>query len=322
MQVHANAKLGPSGRRELVRLVEAGMSLRAAAAVVSVSPATAHRWWHRWRCATVSERGLWSCLADRSSRPRRSPRLLSLREQERICAARRRSGWGPRLIAGEVGYPHSTVWKVLSRHGLSRIPRPAREQARRYEWPCPGDLLHMDTKRYARFLRPGHAVTGDRYHTSAERAAGVGYEYAHTIVDDHSRLAYSELLADEQAATVTGFVARALAWYQQQGIQPRRIMTDNAWSYAKNRSLQVLLKHRDIRHIRTKPRTPRTNGKVERFHQTMSREWAYGVTYHDHHARARALPYWLHHYNTARPHNSLDGRPPISRVHNLCGQDT
>jgi transposase InsO family protein len=98
-------------------------------------------------------------------------------------------------------------------------------------------------------------------------------------------------------------------------------MTDNAWSYVKNRSLQALLKRRDIRHIRTKPRTPRTNGKVERFHQTMSREWAYGVTYHDHHARARALPYWLHHYNTKRPHSSLDGRPPISRVHNLCGQD-
>jgi transposase len=150
------------------------MSLRAAAVAVGVSPATAHRWWHRWRCATVSERGSWSCLADRSSRPRRSPRLLSVGEQERICAARRRSGWGPRLIAGEVGYPHSTVWKVLSRHGLSRMPRPAREQARRYEWPCPGDLLHMDTKRYARFLRPGHAVTGDRYHPAPRERLASG----------------------------------------------------------------------------------------------------------------------------------------------------
>jgi transposase InsO family protein len=298
------------------------MSLRAAAVTVSVSPATAHRWWHRWRCATVSERGSWSCLADRSSRPRRSPRLLSVGEQERICAARRRSGWGPRLIAGEVGYPHSTVWKVLSRHGLSRMPRPAREPACRHEWPCPGDLLHMDTKRYARFLRPGHAVTGNRVKTGAEKRAAWGYEYAHTIVDDHSRLAYTELHPDQRATTFTGFVERALAWYQTLGIQPQRVMTDNAWAYTHNRSLHTLLDRHGLRHIRIRPYTPRTNGKVERFHQTMNREWAYGVTHHTHHARARALPYWLDHYNQRRPHSSLNGRPPISRVHNLRGQDT
>jgi transposase InsO family protein len=322
MQVHANAKLGLAGRRELVGVVEAGASLRVAAARFGVAPATAYRWCVRWRQASEPQRSSLACLHDRSSRPLHSPRLLASAEQERICAARRRTKWGPRLLAGEVGRSHSTVSKVLARHGLSRLPRPERQAANRYEWPCPGDLLHMDTKRYARFLRPGHAATGVRDRTGAERKAGSGYEYAHTIVDDHSRLAYSELHPDQAAATVTAFVQRALGWYQSLGIQPRRIMTDNAWAYAKNRSLHQLLAQRGIRHIRIRPYTPRTNGKVERFHQTMSREWAYGVTYHDHHARARALPYWLHHYNTARPHSSLDGRPPITRVHNLYRQDT
>ena len=321
MNVHGNAKLGPAGRRALVEAVERGASLRQAAAGFGVSPATAHRWWTRWRQASEPQRCSLACLADRSSRPHLTPRVLSSGAQARICSARRRTGWGPRLIADEVGHPHSTVWKVLRRHGLSRAPRAARDPARRYEWPCPGDLLHMDTKRYARFLRPGHAVTGVRDKTAAEKRAKWGYEYAHSIVDDHSRVAYTELHPDERADTVTGFVERALDWFRALGVQPRRIMTDNAWAYTHNRSLAHLLTERGIRHLRIRPHTPRTNGKVERFHQTMSREWAYGVTYHDHHARAQALPYWLDHYNQRRPHSSLDGRPPISRVHNLCGQD-
>ena len=322
MQVHANAKLGPAGRRELVRIVEAGASLRVAAAAFGVAPATVHRWSLRWRQASEPERSSLACLCDRSSCPRRSPRLLPIADQERICAARRRTGWGPRLIAGEVGHPHSTVSKVLSRHGLSRGPRPARDPANRYEWPCPGDLLHMDTKRYARFLRPGHVKTGVRDKTAAEKRARWGYEYAHSIVDDHSRVAYTELHPDQRAATVTGFVERALAWYVSIGVTPRRIMTDNACTYTRNRSLQRLLRDHGIRHLLIRPRTPRTNGKVERFHQTTSREWAYGVTYHDHHDRDQALPYWLNHYNRTRPHSAIAGRPPISRVHNLCGQDS
>jgi transposase InsO family protein len=322
MNVHGNAKLGPAGRRALVAAVERGASLREAAARFGVSPATAHRWWVRWRQASEPQRCSLACLADRSSRPHRSPRLLAVSEQQRICAARRRSQWGPRLIACEVGRPHQTVWKVLHRHGLSRVPRPPRASARRYEWPCPGDLLHIDTKRYARFLRPGHAVTGVRTRTSAERHARWGYEYVHTIVDDHSRVAYTELHPDQRADTVTGFVMRALAWYTSLGIHPRRIMTDNAWAYAKNRSLRRLLAKHGIRHLLIPPRRPQVNGKVERFHQTMSREWAYGVTYTDHHARAQALPYWLDHYNQRRPHSSLGGQPPISRVHNLYRQDS
>jgi transposase InsO family protein len=197
---------------------------------------------------------------------------VSSDEQERICAARRRTGWGRRLIAGEVGSPHSTVWKVLARRGLSRTPRPARDAARRSEWPCPGDLLHMDTKRYARCERPGHAVTGDRRTNSAERRAGRGSEYAHSIVDDHSRLAYTELHRNERADTATGVVARALAWFASLGVQPRRVMTDTAWASTPNRSLRLLLDQRGIRHMLIRPYTPRTNGKVERFHQTMSRE--------------------------------------------------
>ena len=158
MYLHANAKLGLAGRLALVAAVEGGLSLRAAAAAFNVSPATAHRWWHRWR---AGGRGP-ETLADRSSRPHRSPRLLAAECQERICACRRETGWGPRLVAGATGFAHSTVWKVLKRAGISRRSRPPAEPANRYEWPCPGDLLHMDVSRYARFLRPGHRVTGDR----------------------------------------------------------------------------------------------------------------------------------------------------------------
>ena len=212
MYLHANAKLGLAGRLALVRAVEDGLSLRAAAAAFSVSPATAHRWWHRW---LEGGREL-SALLDRSSRPRRSPRLLAPELQERICACRRATGWGPRVIAGATGFAHSTVSKVLRRAGLSRRPPAAKEPANSYEWPCPGDLLHMDVSRYARFLRPGHRVTGDRSQRSRNwmpPETRVGYDYAHAIVDDHSRLAYAEVLADANAVTVTGFIERALAFF-------------------------------------------------------------------------------------------------------------
>jgi transposase InsO family protein len=275
--------------------------------------------------ATEVERrsGIW--LHDRSSRPRRSPRLLEPELQERICELRRHTGWGPRLVAGTCGRAHSTVWKVLHRHGLSRPVRAQPEPANRYEWPCPGDLLHMDSARYARFERPGHAVTGDRSHRARnwmDPETRVGYDFAHAIVDDHSRLAYVELLADEKAATVTAFTERALGFFEAHGISARRLMTDNAFSYVKNRSLRELLERKGIKHLRTQAYRPRTNGKVERFHQTMAREWAYGMAYRSHRHRNRALPHWLRHYNERRPHSSIGGRAPISRVHNVCGQDS
>jgi transposase InsO family protein len=321
MYLHANAKLGLAGRFALVKAVEEGMSLKAAAVAFSVSPATAHRWWHRWLDAGEEARRTLSCLFDRSSRPRRSPRQLAPELEEAICACRRKKGWGPRLVAGATGFAHSTVWKVLRRAGISRPPRAKKEPANRYEWPCPGDLLHMDVSRYARFLRPGHRVTGDRSQSLRGRsvATRIGYDYAHAIVDDHSRLAFVELHDDEKAATVTGFVERALAFFAEHGIGAKRLMTDNAFAYVHNRSLRELLARNRIRHLTTEPYRPRTNGKVERFHQTMAREWAYGLTYRSHRQRNQALPHWLDHYNTRRPHSSLGDRPPISRVHNACG---
>ena len=321
MYLHANAKLGLGGRLALVGAVEAGLSFRAAAAAFKVSPATAHRWWHRWLAGGRTS----EALHDRSSRPRRSPRQLAAELEERICACRRATGWGPRLVAGATGFSHSTVWKVLRRAGISRPAKPIKEPTHSYEWPCPGDLLHMDTSRYARFLRPGHRVTGDRSQRSRRwmrPETRVGYDFAHAIVDDHSRFAYVELHDDEKAATVTGFVERALAFFEQHGIVAERLMTDNGFSYARNRSLHELLDRRRIRHLTTAPYRPRTNGKVERFHQTMAPEWAYGLAYRSHRQRNDALPHWLHHYNTRRPHSSLGGRPPVSRVHNLRGQDS
>lgn len=322
MYLHANAKLGLAGRLALVRAVEGGLSLRQAATDFNISPATAHRWWHRWLDAGEEARRSLSCLFDRSSRPLRSPRQLAPELAERICACRRETGWGPRLVAGATGFSHSTVWKVLKRAGISRPRRAVREPANSYEWPCPGDLLHMDTSRYARFLQPGHRATGDRSQRSRNwmrPETRVGCDYAHAIVDDHSRLAYVELHDDEKAATVTGFLERALAYFAEHDITAKRLMTDNGFSYVKNRSLRELLVREGIRHITTQPYRPRTNGKVERFHQTMGREWAYGLAYRSHHQRNQALPHWLDHYNRTRPHSSLGDRPPISRVHNVRG---
>lgn len=311
MRTHRNARLGPAGRKALVAMIKRGSSIRGAARAFSVSPATAHKWWHR----QLAGEG----LCDRSSRPNRSPRLLADEIQERICEVRRHTGWGPRLIAGVVGRPHSTVHRTLRRHGISRRPRPRREAVVRYEWPCPGDLLHMDTKRYARFNRPGHAVTGDRSSTKAAKLERVGYEFAHSIIDDHSRLAFSELHADERAETVAGFTRRALAFFEGHGIRPRRLMTDNAWCYTHSAALAELLAERRIKHMTIRPRRPQTNGKVERFQQTMAREWGYGLTYASSAHRARALPHWLRYYNHHRPHSSIGDRPPISRVHDLSG---
>ena len=325
MILHANAKLGLAGRFALVRAIEEGVTLKAAAAALSVSPATAHRWWQRWLDAPEEARQTLSCLRDRSSRPHRSPRQLAPDLAEAICACRRQTGWGPRLVAGATGFPHSTVWNVLRRAGISRPPKRLKEPANSYEWPCPGDLLHMDTSRYARFRRPGHRVTGDRSQRSRHwmrPQTRVGYDYAHAIVDDHSRLAYVELHPDEKAATVTGFVERALAFFAEHGIVCTRLMTDNGFSYVKNRSLADMLARHGIRHLTTQPYRPRTNGKVERFHQTMAREWAYGLPYRSSGHRAQALPHWLDHYNHTRPHSSIGDRPPISRIHNDRGEDS
>jgi transposase InsO family protein len=290
------------------------MTRRQAAAWRRVSVSTVQYWIDRHRQATEDElrTGSWAC--DRPSTPKRQPRLSSPELHERVCEARRRTGWGPRLIASELCIPHATVSRCLERRGLSRQPKPAKDEVRRFEWPCPGDLLQMDTKRFARFSSPGHAVTGDRRRTGAEKRERVGYEFAHSIVDDHSRLAYTELHPDERAATVTAFVERALAFFESYGIAAKRLQTDNAWCYVRNRSLADLLTSRSIAHRTIPPRTPKRNGKVERYQQTLKREWGLGQRYRSSRHRALALPHWLEHYNTTRRHSGIGNAPPVSRV--------
>jgi transposase InsO family protein len=321
MVFHRNARLGLAGGRGLVADVESGCSCREAARRRGVSPTTACTWWRRWSEATSGQRRSLACLEDRSSRPRRCARLLPAAEQQRICAARRRTGWGPRLIAGETGHAHATVWRALRRAGISRPPKQPREQSRRYEWPCPGDLLHIDSKRFVRFSRPGHAVTGDRHRTGAERRMRVGYEWVHSLVDDHSRYAYSELHRDEKAETVAGFVERGLAHFAANRIEVKRLISDNAWTYTRNKALARLLARHKIRHLLIPYRRPQVNGKVERYQQTLKREWALGQLYRSSDHRAQALSHWVSYYNERRPHSSLGGRSPISRVHNVPRQD-
>jgi transposase InsO family protein len=303
-------------RVELVGLCLDGMSRREAASYRRVSVSTVQYWVDRYRAASEAEResGVWA--EDRPSTPHRQPGRVSDAVHDRVCEARERTGWGPRLIASELGMAHATVSRCLRRRGLSRMPSAPREPVRRFEWPCPGDLLQMDTKRLARFTRPGHAVTGDRYRSTAEKHSKVGWEFCHSIIDDHSRLAYTEIHPDEQAATVTGFVERALAFFAGHDMTARRLQTDNAWTYIHNRSLRELLAERGIQHRRIPPRTPKRNGKVERYQQTLAREWAYGQRYRNSDCRAAALPIWLEHYNYTRNHSSLSNRPPISRVRN------
>ena len=308
----------PSWQRvELVELcLEQGLTRRQAAAWRRVSVATVQCWVARYRAASEAERESGSWAEDRPSTPHRQPSLSTPETHDLVCQARERTGWGPRLIASELGMAHATVSRCLSRRGMSRMPRAPREPVRRFEWPCPGDLLQMDTKRLARFDRPGHRVTGDRYRSAREKRQGPGWEFCHSIIDDHTRLAFTEIHPDEKAATVTAFVERALQFFTGHGIQPKRLQTDNAWTYIHNTSLRELLAEHDIQHRRIPPRTPKRNGKVERYQQTLAREWAYGQRYRNSDSRAAALPIWLNHYNYDRNHSSLSNRPPISRVQN------
>jgi transposase InsO family protein len=313
MNLHANAKLGLAGRRQLVLAIESGASIRAAAAAFGVSPATAHRWWHR---ALEGE-----TLADRSSRPHHQPRRLTAAEEEPILRARRETNLGPARLAGLVRRARSTIWKVLHRHGLSRRPRGERHSYRRYEWSRPGALLHLDVKKLARFSVPGHKVTGDR--SSKDRHRGIGYDHLHCIVDDHSRLAYVELHPHDNADTNARTLERALRFFAELGLDPpEAVMTDNALIYRRGRRIHELLTDAGIRHIRTPSYTPRWNGKVERFIRTLQDEWAYSRTWPNSAARARSLQSFIRYYNRRRPHSSIGDRPPISRVHNVRGQDS
>jgi transposase InsO family protein len=320
MKVHANAALGPAGRVALCELVDRGMTLRAAAAALNVAPATAHRWWHRRRLASADERASGGWLADRSSRPQRQPRRLSAAEEEPILRARRETGLGPGRLAGIVRRARSTIWKVLQRHGLSRLRRSPRERYRRYEWSRPGALLHVDTARLARFRSPGHRVRG-RSSSSRQGRPELGYVFLHACVDDHSRYAYLEQHPDESAETAAGFMCRAIEHFTELGLgPPEAVMSDNGNCY-RSHAFRAELERASARQILTPPYTPRWNGKVERFFQTLKREWAYAHTWPSSERRTRALRSFIRYYNRRRPHSSLGDRPPISRVHNLRGQD-
>jgi len=318
---HHRARFTARGRELVVRrVVDDGETFAQAAAWANVSKSTVWEWVDRWRQATPAERASLACLEERSSRPHRSPVQVPAEEAARICQLRRRTGWSPRRLADEpeITRPHSTVHRVLQRAGCSRLPAPERPAIVRYEWPCPGNLLHMDVKKFGRFDEPGHRITGDR----TQRSRRVGWEYVHSIVDDCSRLAYSEIHDDETAATVTAFTQRALDWLLEHGVVTERLMTDNAFAYTKNRSLRELLHRRAIGHIRTRPYTPRTNGKVERYQQTLQREWAYALEYASSDARRASLPHWLRHYNERRTHSALGNRPPLTRVREVTGLDS
>ncbi|MDX6653313.1 MAG: hypothetical protein QOH18_5 [Solirubrobacterales bacterium] len=318
MKVHANAALGPAGRLALVQAFESGMTLRAAAAALNVAPATAHRWWHRWRLADEQQRRSGCWLLDRSSRPRRQPRRLSAAEEEPILEARRQTNLGPGRLAGICRRAPSTIWKVLHRHGLSRRRGPGRQTYRRYEWSRPGALLHVDVARLARFDRPGHAVTGDR----SDRNRGAGYVYLHCVIDDRSRYAYVEQHRDQGGETAAAVLARAIGHFASLGLEaPEAVMSDNAFAYRNSRAFKAVLEANGARHILTPPYTPRWNGKVERFIQTLKQEWAFAHSWPTSAERTRALPSFLRYYNRSRPHSSLGDRPPISRVHNVRGQD-
>lgn len=315
MRVHANAILGPAGRLALVEKVLEGESLRSVAAERAVSVATVHRWWHRWLDASEDARRSGAWMADRSSRPHRSPRRLDASEEQRICDARRRTNLGPGRLAGILGRARSTIWKVLWRHGLSRRRRSERQTFKRYEWSQPGALLHMDVKRLARFDVPGHWAMG---RAERHKTRGAGWVYLHVVIDDHSRYLYVEQHDREDADTNADTLERAIAHFAELGLAaPQAVMTDNAMVYRHSRRFREVLASVGATHILTPPYTPRWNGKAERVIRTLQDEWAYAHSWQTSQQRTKALRSFVRYYNRRRPHSSLGDRPPISRVHNL-----
>ena len=315
-------KLGLAGRLQLVRLIESGCSLRTAAAESSVSPATAHRWWHRWVAASEDERASLACLRTRSSRPRSCPWALSVEAEQAILTARAKTNWGPMRLTYLTGRHRSTVWKVLARHGVSHRRRSQpRQSTRRYEWAEAGALLHIDAFELPKFEVPGHWATGERAEQHKTRRAGAVKVIG--VIDDHTRLAYCELHGAENKQTVSATLRRAADWFSQQGCGPvQAVMSDNAKCYATSHEFRDVLAELGARHILIPPYTPRWNGKIERFFGTLDTEWAHGRVWPNSTRRDRALASFIRFYNRRRPHSAAGGRPPISRVHQVRGHDT
>ncbi|MEU5162949.1 IS481 family transposase [Streptomyces sp. NPDC020875] len=315
---HRNAPLTETGRLRLARcVVEDGWPLRRAAERFQVSPTTAQRWAARYRA--LGEAG----MNDRSSRPHHSPGRTPTRTERRIIKVRLARRWGPARIAHLLGLVPSTVHRVLARFGLARLTHLDRATGtviRRYERDRPGELVHVDIKKLGNIPGGGgHKALGRQ--ASRKTKSGVGYQYIHTAVDDHSRLAYSEIHADERKETATAFWARAQAYYAGVGITVERVLTDNGSCY-KSHAWRDLLTAAGITHKRTRPYRPQTNGKVERLNRTLLDEWAYARPYQSEAERRAAFPQWLHTYNHHRGHTALAGKPPTSRVPNLTGQYT
>jgi transposase InsO family protein len=285
--------------------LKGGLSRAAAARQFNTTPKTVAKWVERFRAEGV--RG----LQDRSSRPHSSPSQTTPAQCAAIAGLRRQRHTGEQ-IAADVGVSAATVSRVLKRLGLNRLSalEPA-EPIRRYERAAPGEILHIDIKKLGKFNRIGHRITGDR--TGQSNARGVGWEYVHLAIDDYSRLAYSQILPDEKRPSCLRFLFNALRYFRSLGVKVERVMTDNGSSFRSHRYAKALRRLK-IKHLRTRPYTPKTNGKAERFVQTSLREWAYARAYDTSDQRADELPAWLHRYNWHRPHGSLGAKPPISRI--------
>ena len=317
MDVHENARTTRHSRMLMVERLAQGWSVASVASAFGIDGRTVRKW--RERHARAGAAG----LTDRSSRPHRSPSRLTTSVESEIAALRHQRLSGP-SIARRLGRPVSTVGKVLHRIGLGRLaalnPRPP---VLRYERERPGELIHIDSKKLGRIDGIGHRITGDRHGQSNRRARGqgLGWEALHVAIDDASRLAYTEILPDEKKTSATAFLKRTLVFFERHGVTVERVMTDNGSAY-KSHLFRGTLAERGIRHKRTRPYTPQTNGKAERFIQTSLREWLYARPFLSSAQRTGAMPAWLCDYNNKRPHSALGGKPPISKLtDNLRGND-
>jgi transposase InsO family protein len=304
MELHANARLSPHGRMLMCQRVRhEGWTVAEAAEAAGCSERTTYRWLARFDAGET--------MTDRSSAPRRVPGRTAP-ETEAIIEQLRRLRWTSTKIAAELNMATSTVCAVLARLGLHRLsrlepPEPPNRYCRRH----PGELIHIDIKKLGRFDRPGHRVTGR--HAGYRATYRAGWDVVHVAVDDTSRLAYVEILDDEKALTCVGFLRRAIAWFATHGVTVQRVMTDNGTGYRSKVHAQAIA-DLEIKHLRTRPYRPRTNGKAERFIQTLQVEWAYAASYQNHHQRAAALQPWLEYYNCRRPHSALGHKTPATRL--------
>jgi transposase InsO family protein len=313
---HANARTTVYARKLIVDRVLAGHRPGEVAKQLGISRQTVYKWVRRWRAEGAAG------LLDRSSRPHRMPRRTSVETTAAIVAARRTHHAGPVRLAAILGIAASTIGAVLTRAGMPRLAdvdrltgellRGRRHSDRRYEREHPGDLLHVDVKKLGRVPDGG----GWRVHGRREevRGRGIGWDYVHVAIDDHTRLAYAEVLPDERTTTCAGFLTRAAAWFAARGVSIARVLTDNAKSYRIGRAWITACDQLGIARRFIKPGRPWTNGKAERFNRTLQTEWAYATAWTGNDQRTVALDSWLEHYNTARSHSALGGRPPISRL--------